>query len=351
MQLFAFAATYRVLTDLLARRPNGAGYARLAVLGLAMLPTAGYQYYAIMSDAVFNARVFATSTLSPSPVWVAAGLGLPLLLAVAAPFVAVPKLTPNALRLLLVWAVIAVAISYMVGLDGKPVSFQRKLLMGAHVPLCLLAGATLAGVTEKLSGSLPAIVAVSAVLFTVPSNVRFVVRDLTRLSTNTSGTQYRPYLSKDETAALRFLRETATHGDAVLVCPDMTAHRYGASALLPYLGVYVPAYSSATAYAAHWSETAAFERKNGEQFRFFRRDTPDDVRQAFLSANSSIRYVLYTDSVAAGLTGANGDVLINERTGAPFFVGVDWTSGDALPPFLAPVYRSGDVQVFRVVRP
>ncbi len=343
LQLWAFAFVYRVLTDILRKRAETAGYVRLLLVGLAMLPTAGYQLYAITNEAVFNARVFATSTLSPSPIWVLLGLGLPLLLAVVAPFIRENrKLTPDALRFLCVWAIVAVVIAY------APVSFQRKLLMGAHIPVCLLAGATLAAVTEKLSGSLPAIAAVSAVLITVPGNVRFLANDLSRLQSNTSGTQNRPCLSADESNALRFLRETAKPGDAVLVCPDMTAHRYGASPLLPYLGVYIPAYSSASAYAAHWSETNDFKkRKYGEQLRFFAPNTPDDWRQAYLAANPTIRYILYTDAVAVGLTNANGELNINERTGAPIWlVGVDWTA--QTPPYLESVYQSGTIRVFRV---
>ncbi|MBC8142963.1 MAG: hypothetical protein H7Y38_16185 [Armatimonadetes bacterium] len=348
LQLWAFAFVYRVLTDVLRKRVETARYGRLLIVGLAMLPTAGYQLYAITNEAVFNARVFATSTLSPSPIWILLGFGLPFLLAAAAPFApgAKDKLAPDALRYLFVWAVVAIAISYAVGLNGKPVSFQRKLLMGAHIPVCLLAGATLAAVTEKLSGSLPVIVSLAAVLITVPSNLRFMLQDVNRLQTNTSGSQYRPYLSADETSALRFLRETAKPGEAVLVCPDMTAHRYGGSALMPYLGVYIPAYSSASVYAAHWSETADFQRKYNEQLRFFAADTPDDSRQSFLAANPAIRYILYADAVGAGLTNANGELIVSEQTGAPFWRGVDWAGQP--PSYLEAVYESGTVRVLRV---
>jgi hypothetical protein len=346
LQLFAFAGAYRVLTDVLNGRTDLAGYGRLAIIGLAMLPTVGYQFWAIRNEAVFNARVFATSTLSPSLIWVLLGFGLPLLLTVAAPFVepARRKFAPDALRLLLVWAVVAVGIAYV------PVSFQRKLLMGAHLPLCIVGGAVLAAVTEKLSGSLPAIVSVFAVLITVPSNIRLLARDIALLPQNAAGTQYRPYLLADEADALRFLRETAKPGDAVLVSPDMVSYKYGATPLLPYLGAYVPAYSSATAYAAHWSETASFgERKLGEQLNFFRDTTTDEEREAFLSENPTVRYVLYANAVKNGLVDAQGQLFANEKTGVQLFAGVDWTEGsDAIPSFLEPVHRNGSVTIFRV---
>ncbi|MBC8135378.1 MAG: hypothetical protein H8F28_05745 [Fibrella sp.] len=345
LQLFAFAGVYRVLTDVLNGRANLAGYGRLAIIGLAMLPTAGYQFWAIQNEAVFNARVFATTTMSPSIVWVLVGFGLPLLLTLIAPFLepARRKFGPDALRLLLVWAVVAIGIAYV------PVSFQRKLIMGAHLPLCVVGGATLAAVTEKLSGSLPAIVSLFAVLITVPSNLRLLLRDTALLPQNAAGTQYRPYLLAGEAAALRFLEKTAKPGDAVLVCPDMVSHKYGATPLLPYLGVYVPAYSPATAYAAHWSETASFTEKYSKQFQFFRDTTTDDERQSFLAANPTVRYVLYADAVKDGLTDAKGELFLNEKTSVPLFTGIDWTEGSGIvPPFLEPVHRSGSVTVFRV---
>ena len=346
LQLFAFAGVYRLLTDGMYGRANLAGYVRLAILGLAMLPTAGYQFLAIQNEAVFKARVFDTATLSPSIVWVLLGFGLPLVLSVVAPFIepARRKFGPDALRLLLVWAVVAIAIAYV------PVSFQRKLLMGAHLPLCIVGGATLAAVTEKLSGLLPTTVSVFAVLITVPSNLRLLVRDIALLPRNFAATQYRPYLRADEAAALRFLEKNAKQGEAVLVCPDMVAHRYSSSVLLPYLGVYVPAYSSATAYAAHWSETAEFQnRKNGEQVRFFRANRTDEDREAFLAENPTIRYVLYADAVKNGLTDDKGVLFPDEQTGMPLFTGVDWTEGSStVPPFLEPVHRSGSVTIFRV---
>ncbi len=343
LQLFAVACTYRVLTDIGARRLDLPGYGRLAVIGLAMLPTAGYQFWAIRNEAVFNARVFATSTLSPSLVWVLAGFGLPFLLTVAAPLLpgAKRRFAPDALRLLLVWAVVAVVIAY------TPVSFQRKLLMGAHLPLCIAGGATLAAVTGRLSGSLPALAALFAVLVTMPSNLRFLTRDAANLPRNLSGTQNRPYLLEGEADALHYLGTNAKPGEAVLVCPDTTAQQYGAAALLPYLGVYVPVYSPATAYCAHWSETASFAEKLKEQTRFFRDATMDDERRAFLAANPTIRYVLYAHAVKSGLTDAQGNALINERTGLPYFSGVDW-SGDGFPSFLEVAHRNGSVTVFRV---
>ena len=327
LQLWAFAAAYRVVTDAAARRTNLGGWIRLALAGAAMLPTAGYQFWAIQREAVFHARVFDTATLSPSLQWVLLGFGLPLLLAALAPFLprARAGFAPNALRMLAVWAVVAVAISY-----APHVAFQRKLLMGAHLPLCLLAGASLAALTSPLSGSLPALVSVFAVLVTVPSNVRFLLRDTARLRANVGATQYRPYLSADEYAALDYLAHNARAGDAVLVCPDMRG------SLLPYLGVYVPAYSPASAYCAHWSETADFAGKLKQQTHFFRTDVGDDERAAFLAANPAIRYVLYAKNVKDGITDAAGNT----------WGGADFVQSPPAP--LAPVYENNTLVLFRV---
>src|SRR2546421_6878274 len=78
------------------------------------------------------------------------GFGVLLILAIAGAFTVESRKVdlvdtvnpvPNDARygrlLLIVWAVVNLAVAYL------PVAFQRKMLMGEHVPLVILAGITL----------------------------------------------------------------------------------------------------------------------------------------------------------------------------------------------------------------
>lgn len=333
--LFAVWGAFRIGSDIAARRVCLTGWAHLALVLLATIPTVAYQGWALRVEPVFFQRAFATRTDSAALVWVAAGYGLVGLLALLA------TLRPPigaftgaaAARFLLTWAVVGVAVSYV------PVSFQRKLLMGAHLPLCTLAGALLARLTERLPGNLPALVALGAVLMTVPSNLFVLGRDLGRLGRNEGGTPHRPYLTTNERSALLWLRKNTRPSEAVLVAPDPVSHlRFPHTALYPHLSVYVPALAGNVVYNGHWSETANFGAKIGQTSRFFRRETPDAFRQELLRENN-IRYVLFVNALASASIPTN-----------PPYHAVPWPVAGA-PFYLKTAYENADITLYRVILP
>ncbi|HVK04191.1 MAG TPA: hypothetical protein VM490_11995 [Armatimonadaceae bacterium] len=347
IQLFALALGYRLVADLGRRRkPDPAGWLRLALLGLAMLPTTAYTYYALRFEPVFAARAFASFTHSAALPWVLLGYGLVLLLAVAGAALPTARAKfsgADALRLALVWGIVALAVAYV------PVSFQRKLLMGAHLPLCLLAGAAVAALTERLTGSLPKIAAFFLVLLTVPSNALFLLTDVSRLQANVGSTHLRPYLTDGELDALRWLRENTKRADVVLVSPDPASHlRFPGFPLMPYLSTYVPAIAGNVIYNGHWSETAAYEKEKLPRGRqFFRADTPDAARLALLR-DANIRYVLYANALADGPPRTpQGEIIPNPQTGGPLFEPAPWPVTTP-PPYLREVHRNADVTIYEV---
>jgi len=341
--LFAVWTVYRIVTDAAARRVDVAGWRRLIVTGLAALPTTAYTYYALTHDTVFGER--DVKTLSPSPLWVAVGFGLVLLLAILA--VVRPRrdlfTADAALRLLAIWAIVGIAISYL------PVDFQRKMLMGAHLPLCLLAGSALAALTAGLSGDFPKIAAAFGVLITVPSNALFLVRDIGRLQENIGSTENRPYLTAGEAEALTWLRDHTKRGDAVLVSPDPTSHRrFPFFPLKPYLAVFLPAFAGDAVYNGHWSETASYGKKWRESLDFFHAGTEDAAREELLR-RKDIRYVLYANALGEGPpTDASGSPVADAQ-GEPY-TPVDWLHGN-VPPYLNQVFRNAEITVYTVSLP
>ncbi len=345
IHLFAVWFVYRVVSDIMAKRIDWHGWTGFVLAGLATLPTTAYQAWALLIDPVFKERAFVSKTLS-HPVWqVLFGFGLLVPLAVAG--AALPKRTERfiggeALRFLLTWAIVGIAVAYI------PISFQRKMLMGAHIPWAILAGCGLASLASRLSGDFPKIATAAAIAIALPSNALFLNRDIGRLQINVGSTPHRPYLTNDEDKALSWLRENTKPSETVLVGPDPTSHlRFPGNVLYPHLSVYVPAYAGNIVYDGHWSETPSFAAKLGKTVRFFRAETDDMFRRELLSENK-IRYILYVNALGSGpLKNALGETLTAPSNTTPYFVPVPWPQFD-VPPYLTPVYQNNELTIFAV---
>ena len=349
IHLFAVWGVFRIVSDAARRRLDLARWRGIVLAGLATLPTTAYQYYALRVEPVFFERAFVSATWSPAVYWVLAGYGLVLALAAVCAFLPATRRTfadNRAFVFLAVWAVTGIAVAYV------PVAFQRKLLMGEHIPLCLLGGAALASLPARLSGDFPKIAVFFAVLLAAPSNGLFLLRDMTRLSQNEGSTARQPYLKQTEWDALEWLRANTRPDEVVLVSPDAASHRrFPFAALEPFLSVYVPALAGNVVYDGHWSETARYGPKLASARRFFEADTPDNFRKTLLE-NGTIRYILWDNRLSSGPPAlADGTPLPAGPNGGPY-APVAWSSRPAtLPVYLQPAYQNTDVTVYRVHLP
>lgn len=331
-KLFTLLPTFETLYGEASKKASGV---RLLIATAACLPTTAYTAWASRVDPLFKARAWTNEpTLTPALWWVLLGFGLPLLYALFSSPLAPARRgneTPpsdggRGGRFLIIWLVVAIAVAYL------PVPFQRKMLMGAHLPICLLAGVGLDTLTARLSGDFPKIAALFGVLLTTPSNVLYLLADIGRLDANSGTTARRPYLSGDEQKVLTWLKEHATENDAVLVAPDPDSPKRYPGMFEPHLNAYVAGWAGVICYNGHWSETLSYPRKNSLALRFFSQAADDSEREALIRANN-IRYILYLNRLA----GADlGD-----------YVPVDWTDGKQ-PGALRPVYSQGDITLFEV---
>ncbi len=224
-------------------------YAVIALLGAAA-PL--YAYWAARADPAYLAKV-GTPTYSAMPWDYALGYGLVLLLAiVGAVWVirsrrrtddGVEESSGSALLFPLVWVVLGLGLIYL------PVSFQRKLIEGLHLPLCILAAVGLVRMHGWLRGRVSfGLLLVVFVVVTIPSNIVFVADCLDHVAVNNVDMLQvlmpPAYLTEAEKTALTWLAANARDGAVVF-----------SSSLI---GNHIPAHTSCRVVAGHWAETLNF---------------------------------------------------------------------------------------------
>jgi hypothetical protein len=264
------------------------------------LPAVGYQLYVYSHETVFRER--ADLSLTRSPQWWQFVLGYGLLVPLAV-------WGSRALRgkdrtsgstdqtwLPVVWAIVGFLLPYL------PFSFQRKLVMGLHLPLALLAGIGLVAlarwVTSRASRvgqavslpmtprrqavSLPhsrlgsrdsrlaTAIVVAVIALTMPTNVTKVVSVLRQAMTvNLSENNLHPvFWSANEMAALTWA-DRHVEADAVIQAFPVTA-------------ALIPPFTGRRVWAGHWSETPAFAPKLTEMMQFFGAPMAPEARLQFL---------------------------------------------------------------------
>lgn len=328
------------------RRFEVGAWGRALVAGALAALSTGYTFYLFKTEAVFAKRV-AVETLSPPFLQYALGYGLVLVLAVIGVFkrsgVQVVGQEPEHLNarppehrtstlFLVVWAVANFAVAYL------PVSFQRKMLMGEHLPLSILAGIALCRVLPFCEGRRWTTGLALSILLLSLTNGRFLLRDMADFQRNrgNSGIQ-RPYLFAGELAALDWIRQNAPPGAPVQPLPWITRTDDGRVAFFDTtVAALAPGLTGHPVHAGHWGETPDFGQTMGEWARFLWPDTSEEARRDLLR-RSRVRYLIFTQKRPE--TGGDAALLSVFRSVPP--------SGLRL----IPEASNGDADVYEVVGP
>ena len=297
---------FLALSFLLFRRDFGAPRILQAASSLAIALAAVAVYFYTVSSANPAFSYWSGKMHDPSPpfTWVAANFGLigpAALVGILGVLISARK-NPR-LVFLGVWGVVGCLIIYL------PCNFQRRLIEGLHIPLSLLATfgvlwiAGEKGVRRRF--------AVLFVLLCLPANVMTTLWTVRQLKENRG--RMSPYLTREERGGLDWLRENTGKDAAVLAGYRMSN--------------FIPAFAGNHVFWGRWVNEEDFARRHALARVFFSPETSDGARIAF-AIDNNVRYLLW------------------EKEGAE--------TGDFTPsesPILAPVYRNGDVAVFRVARP
>jgi len=323
----AYLALRWVVTRRFPRRELGYGLIAAAIAA----PSVAHMAWLYATEPIFKARA-NVPTLTPPLREYLLGYGLLLPLAAAGIWRLWPRFEsrPDAdalpLRQLLpiAWGVVGMLIIWL------PCPFQRKLIMGEHVALSVLAGTTVAWLSQRVGGGrphVPTAFAVAVLALLSPSNVQYMARDLRlALRENATSTGAHPaYWPIGDIQAFQWLHD---HSD-----PEARVLTW------PLNGVLAPAYSGRRVYAGHWGETPDFKARYGESFRFYWGVGGADARRDFLRRNG-INYVLDSsfEREAAEMTVAGQPNLPPHRP----------LAGE---PFLRVVFTAKDTALYEVVEP
>jgi len=290
--LMAVWGAFLVVRAIVERRLVTRALGQAAIAGALTALSTGYMAWLLKTEAVFAKRA-AVPTFSPSLWMVILGFGLVLALAVVgAVWVKCRPAFQSSGRgdsraFLIVWAVANVAVSYL------PVAFQRKMLMGAHLPLAILAGVALATLLTRVPARARGLALAGSIAALSLTNVRFVLRDMAELPQNQG--PVRAYMYRGEAAALDWIRQHTPAGAPVQPLPWVSLHpRTGAFGFFDNtVACFTPGLTGHPVNAGHWGETPDFPRAMNLWATFQKPDTPEDWRRDFL-LRTGVRYVLFT---------------------------------------------------------
>ncbi len=236
----------------------------------------------------------------------------------------------EAIRLLAIWAMVPLLIQYL------PTSFQRKLIMGVHLPLSLLAGL---GLLALIHAGRPALrwAALGLAVLLPLSNVVVTGAEF-RAARHPGGSSGRDVLLADERRAMDWIRENAPPEAIVEPVPRFVRDRESddwdpEASVLDRL---TPGYTGRSVECGHWCETPNYQAKLDEWQEFADAGTEDAERRTILRRKGV------------------GLLVISDRD-APDAPGLTFGAWRMHPPdylWLVPEASTSDVRVYQVlVRP
>ncbi len=259
-----------------------------AAAGLPCMVVLAIQAFVFSQDPAF-AQKAATPTLTPSPFILLGSYGIVALMAVLALLTIGHRLRQSETDWLLP---LSWLIALMIAIH-LPVSFQRKMIEGLHVVLCLLAAVAWERWTQRFNEIRHRLALAALVFLTVPSQGAFLALNGYWMVHNNLLPERRLmptyFLSETHLQLMGWLRENAEKDDAVL------CH--------PMLGNYLPVLTGRKVFVGHWAETLNFRQKLSQAMAVWEGRLPPEEAQAFFQRHR-LRYALETDFERGAVKGA-----------------------------------------------
>jgi len=298
--VYSVLGSYFILRFLRERRLPRSGILKGVVAGIVTSPIIAYDYYVFTTNPALRAWSEQNITLSP-PLWeYAIAYGFVLALAAGGAVLALRRRSQADL-FLLAWVIVNGLLLY------APFSLQRRLVMGLHVPLCILAAVSLSRyVLARFSPARRTLILGAIIVLTVPSNLFVLMAPMA----GAAGHDPRLYLYRDEAEAMTWLEENTRPSDIVLASPQM--------------GLFIPAWAGNRVLYGHPFETIEAQKKRALAETFYQAQTEESVRRGIIEAHH-VTYVFYGPRERA-LSGSRLEI----------------------PPMLSEAYANPGVTIYRV---
>ena len=239
------------------RRFPRAPFIAAFIAGLITVPLLIYLYSATQADAVLRAWSQQNQTPSPPPIDYLLGYGLLWIFAFFGARQAWRRKSDWDM-LLLVWIIVTLPLLY------APFPLQRRLSLGLHVPIGILAAI---GLTEIVRTAWPRRALIGVTLLTsIFIELALFGGAMTR--------DPRIYLTTNEAAALSWLQANAQHDAVVLASPEM--------------GGFIPAFAGKRVVYGHPYETVDAKTREEQVKSFF----ADTLNQEQLLQDYAVTYIV-----------------------------------------------------------
>jgi hypothetical protein len=226
--------TFAVLTTVMREKASALVY--LSRYFLAAIPFVVYVGLTAELHPLVSKHDSMGEMMSPPLLNYISGFGLPLLLCVTG-FVTEREQLMKRYWPVVLWLVLSVALAYF------PFWFQRKLIFGAHIPLCILAAISLDLLLKRFSNSRTRgwVTFITAIIFLplLASTPAYLLASENReVRANTDGYYY---ISQDVMDGLHFLKTQTRPGDVVFSTVETSR--------------LIPGFAGNTVVWGHWAQS------------------------------------------------------------------------------------------------
>jgi hypothetical protein len=316
---------YLVIIAVVSKKFDSTAWLQGIVCAAIAMPSVVYQYHMYMVDPMFHIRAHDL-TLSPAPIYYLMGWGIVFLCGagaslywIATRFKDVQTQTYDKYAALLpiCWFLGGLAISY-----APHLNFQRKMIMGADVPISLLGGCGVALLAKHVPRAWRPIAAGLCILLSLPSSLLWVYRDINHVNNDRSETQLSPFLDADETSTLSYIRDFTPPDSAILGFPELMD--------------FVPAWCDRFTYVSHWGETPDYTHKVAEFARFAEVGMSEQERIIYLIGTKTDYFVFPNALNGSTQLGPSGQVM-------------QFADFNQYPDILQPVYSNKELTVYKIL--